>query len=171
MFDIDFSSKPQTRRLARLDLEICSGVMVDWSQWIPREQFDRFSLDDLEFQVIFDGTVVWSGLPTGTGSQILIEFPDTGDHVLEFSLQGITDQHMPVHDSQEFRSCVHLKSVMLEDFDILDYLVSGHWNLENGDSQVFPTHIADNGHARFQFSGPIYQWLIGFNLRNDQRYK
>lgn len=172
MFDIDFDSKPQTRRLARLEIEICSGVMINWSQWIPREQFDQFSLDDLEFQVCFDGAVIWSGMPTGAGSRVLIEFPDSGGvHVMEFSLRGITDAHMPVQDSQEFRSCIHIKSVMLEDFEILDHLVTGSWTREHGDSQIFPTHIADNGHATFQFSGPIYQWLIGFNRRDDQRYK
>lgn len=167
LFDIDFDSKPDTRQTASMTLVMCSGVIVDWVEWLPQNDVDDIDLADIHFEIQFDNEIVWSGMPSGTDTSIAIDFQDTGYHKLRFCLQNLKENHMPVRESREYRSCVWIKSVKLEDFEILPYLAAGSWQRLDGSSQPFPTHIADNGHAEFEFAIPVYQWLIWFHQNKE----
>lgn len=167
LFDIDFGAKVNTRHNASMTIVMCSGTIVDWVEWLPQQDIDQINPADINFLIEFDSKVVCSGLPPAVDTSMTIDFQDSGHHKLRFCLQNLSEKHMPVRDSREYRFCVWLKSVKLENFEILPYLTGGSWQRLDGSSQPFPTHIADNGHAEFDFTVPIYQWLIWFNQQKE----
>jgi hypothetical protein len=98
-------------------------------------------------------------------------------HNIKFILSGKTDSHTVINDSKVVSSAqVTLSNISLDDMDIKEIFIKTHTppiatytHSYNGYGKEtigpFDFCLGYNGVVEFEFSTPVYQWIIGqYNL-------
>jgi hypothetical protein len=170
--ELNLGNKPCTERSAKLKIEFVSGFLLDWNKFIPGHNFDKIDVSTIQFDIFFDNNLLWTGTPQGVTTSLIVDFVDSSDHVLEFYLNGIEHYHMPSINQQEHRFCIQIKSITIENFEIMSCLyASNKWQRSDGTEYQFPPYIADNGKSIFTFQKPIYRWLLDrHTIINNQKH-
>jgi len=126
---------------------------------------------DLTLIVRFDGTEVGRITDLTTEyREIRHEFDDTvdGDHVLEIEMQGKTQDHTQVNAQGEILEdrVIEIQDVKLDDIE-LGYVftrAAEYYHDHNGTgdpvTDQFFGVMGCNGRVKFQFSSPLYLWLL-----------
>lgn len=125
---------------------------------------------DLHLTVYFDDTMIWSGSPGYEPISINHDFDDSDEvtHVLELKMSGKSQDHTKIDDLGMIIEdrCITVPDIRLDGIN-LGYLFSQTAKYShdfNGTKdpveEPFWGTMGCNGSVRFEFSSPIYLWLL-----------
>jgi hypothetical protein len=126
---------------------------------------------DLGLTVRFDGKEIYSSINLPLEPTVIAhEFDDTEEiqHTVEIEMSGKMPDHTTVTESGEITAdrVVEIQDVKLDDIE-LGYMftkVSEYHHDTNGNSKAmidkFHGIMGCNGVVRFQFTSPLYLWLL-----------
>lgn len=125
---------------------------------------------DLWLTVYLDGTQIWHGSPEKESILIEHEFNDSEEylHVLELEMRGKSRYHTRLDDRGKILEdrCIEISDLCLDDIE-LGYLLSQKSKYShdfNGTKELveepFWGTMGCNGRVRFEFSSPVYLWLL-----------
>lgn len=176
-------NKPLQQHYWNLEISICTGFItnidldssVDNSLWINRGDDVQYqahigdidlSHKGIKLQILLDDLIIYSSdlekIDTHELSLDILASSEEHRHKLVFEITGYcADLHMPLlPDQTEARPGIRVDSLKFENVDITRaFGTSSVFVFENTQSRG-DTVFGCNGTSTFEFSSPIYRWLI-----------